>query len=545
MSKLKIEWTFSQIEKTLFVIMTALFLLVLGYVVHINFSYYWDNLHFDIANDLHFVREAAYQGTLFPYEWLHVFEVRLVHLTTVILPIYLITGNVHLSYPIAVTLMIFVNCFLFYYMLSYRKIRLLPVAVGGAMLIMAFSRFGWLTVFDILFVNGSYSLHLATIFFTVGVYLRLKFNNATNTYRNVKLNKILAYTIWIVSVSLAFAQGIQSSRLLFALYFPLALLEIYPLVMNAMALEKQKMKTRSPIIFTLACLLASVSGSVLMQLLLRQDIVISYYTAHNTGLVITESGALWARFGTSFAALLQAIGLLGGEVFSVYGLIYLLRLAMVIALVLAIKKIASLADNQSDIVLISFFLVSLLCSLFVMTFTSAGVAARHVMTLLPLICVMAVVALDYFMKIENKYLLTVVCIAASLQIIVSTQTLGMERREMLNQDRQHVIDFLIDGGFTIGYGTPFQGEVLAAKADFEFSVITLSDNLVHQYRRGMTLSEFYHTQNRVFLVTTSSHIDNAGAHAISKLEHGERHDFPRGWVVYTFENNPWQLPRPR
>ena len=327
------------LESGLTLLCFAVLSLIVGYIIYAQFAYHFSHLHTDIAADLRFVREARSQATLFPEGWFHLREVRLMHLTTPVLLFYFITDSLHLSYQLAVAFMLLANIALFYYMLSYKKIRLLPVLVGLISLLVLFaampvSSTETFTIFDILFINSSYSLHLASIFFTIGAYMRLKTRG--------KLHIVICIMILVV----AFLQGFQSDRLLIALYAPLLFIELISVTRSIIA---KRPVNKANIVFVGSMFLLSLGGAVLVKFLFSRGVLITDYT-HATGLYMVSNTEIWYRMGLLSSALAYSFGAVGREgVFSIIGLLHFARLAAVALVAGIIAKIRLQRANNLSI----------------------------------------------------------------------------------------------------------------------------------------------------------------------------------------------------
>jgi len=516
-------------NKILTIIASLILYCMTVYVIYIGFSYYWDIMHSDIAADLVFVREAARQGTLFPYGWPHLQEMRLIHFTTVVLFVYLMTDNIHLSYPIAASFMLLVNMYLFYFMLSYRKRNILPIIIGFTVLLMFFSHYSQVSVFSMLFINSSLSTSLATIFLTIGIYMRLKEN------RSLVLAVILAL--------LAFAQGIQSTRLLITLYLPLLIIDLYPILIHILKDKNFDFKEiKKSTIFTTIWFLCNLAGIALITALIRRDIVIVEYTLVSSSLRITRYAGLWTDIGIFVPQVFRALGLKGGVyAYSLEGAIYIGRLFAIIALPIILFKTSARLSRDNTIIHVLF--TSVCASSFSMIIMTVGIGERFIFNIVVLFSVITVMVLEYLVKNDRKIITYIACLFIFIVVILtSTSGLNIERQPALIESRQTVTDFILEQGFTVGYGTFWHGLVLAAVGDFEFDVIYVNPNNLSTRPHGVTLERYNHNEDSVFLVLTQDQARNAynSSHPRAILEQGERHDFRGGWVVYTFDQNPFR-----
>ncbi len=520
------------------VALAATLALVVAYIIYVNFARYWDLLHYDLATDLAFIREAAAQGTLFPKGWLHLREIRLVHITTVALLVFKICGNLHLSYPIACSITLIINCCLYFYMMGYKKLRALP-ALSGLLALLAFFAFfipfpssDEFSIFTILFfTNCSYAPHLSTIFLTLGVYLRVKTRGSA--YR---INLILYFLLALT----AFAQGVQSTRLLIGLYFPIFIFEAYSVLVKLSRGQSKGLLSGGAPVFSGICFVCACLGVLTGQALFRLGIVTTYYTGTNVDLSIVKNEDLFNRIGLYIREVFSSLGLRGGSgVFSINGVIYFGRLLCVAAMIAFARVI--LRKRGDHYILISILSLSFLCLSAALIFTQVEVAARHIFTIVLLMSVISYAIIERVLTLKSRIFTAASCFLLIIISLLAITTMSVEKNESLISVRQAVVDFINGQGLTIGYGTVWEAEVCSAMADYSFDVIPVDYDFTRTFKRGMTASRFFHSEERVFLITKGWMADNAANDArIGKiLESGDRHDFNGGWVVYLFDYNPW------
>ena len=528
----------------------------IGYITYINFSYYWDFLHSDIVADLAFIREAAGSFSLFPNGWAHINEMRFVYVTTVAIPFYWITGNVHLAYSLAVSLMLMVNIALFYYMVSFKKRNLLAVLVGVIVFLMFFSRYSIFSVFSILFINGTLSTHLATVFLTLGVYLRIKYQTGTS----FKWEKFL----WVATLILAFAQGIQSTRMIMALYGPLFVVEVLPILLSGAKSKTTKVNGKSLLYITAAFFL-NVLGILFINFLITNGTVVLEEASLTFGLNLVNTDQFIDRTLQSITMLFNTFGLVGGiELLSTEGLMFILRTGFIFVTILIYCQIKKVASDQN---LVNALATTVIFSVLSQALISIGMGERFNFTATALLAVMFVIILDHlletvrqgqfnetsfkdFLANELEYkdlqkpLVGGLIAIALLGSFLSMNHLGATRNPGLVADRQRVVDFLIEEELNVGYGAFWQGLAITGVANWDVVVIPFHSNhgVVGQpLRQGVAYNDFFHTEERVFLVGTTSHMEEAYSHHRMGpfLQQGQRHDFSGGWVVYVFDFNPW------
>jgi len=282
----------------------------------------------------------------------------------------------------------------------------------------------------------------------------------------------------------------------------------------------------------------------LISALVSSGSVIVVYTRTTTDLFIAPSIHIAEQFTLFLPEILSAMGLVGGHsVMSIGGIIYFARLLTIVALPLIIAKLLKITGK--DLSMIRILLASVSCLAIVMIVVVIGSNERYLFTATLLLSVMFVIILEHFIENNRKTPAAIICVFVFAISGLSLGSLGVQRADLLKEDRQTVVDFIKAEGLTVGYGSFWHGPVLAAIADFEFSVIPLANGdtpLAPPRHQGVTLSQFNHTEDRVFLVLPI--FEDYAARQIEQewqiLITGTRHSFSGGWIVYIFDYNPFR-----
>jgi len=553
-------------NKTTLLITIAMSLMLAIFIIHIiniNFSYYWFFLHSDIVTDLAFIREAANSISLFPEGWAHINEMRFIYVTTPAILFYWITGNVHLAYSLAVSFMLIVNVALLYYMLSFKKRNAFIIFSGAIMFLMFFSRYQIFSVFSILFVNGSLSVHLATVFLTIGVYLRIKYKT-NGAFRGEKI-------LWVITLLLAFAQGIQSTRMLGILYAPLLIVELIPVLRSVN--NKQYKINGAGMLYALLAFLLNGLGMFVISRLIDSGAVIVEASSITFRARLATTDLFIERFLDAISTLFHTFGLIGGDdLVSTGGLIFSIRISIIFAIILIY---ANIQKDDADRNLANVLVATVISSVILQALTTIGMGERFNFTATSLMAALFVIvltniaenistrnelsikedksdklslreALASLLELHNiqMYIAGVGVILVIVGSLLSMNNLGTERNYSLVEDRERIVEFLAEENLTVGYGAFWQGLVISGVANWDVIVIPFRSNsgvVGNPLRQGVSYHDFFHNENRVFLIASDAHIEEAYTddRMGPVLEQGERHDFPGRWVVYIFEFNPW------
>ena len=551
----------NKIEIYAMVTMSLILFILVSYIIYINFSYYWDFLHSDIASDLAFIREAASSFSLFPPGWAHINEMRFIYITTPAIFFYLLTGNVHVSYSLAASLMIIVNIALFYYMMSFKNRNYLAMLSGIIVLLIFFSRYGIFSTFSTLFVNASLSTHLATVFLTLGVYLRAKYK----TEAHFKGEKIL----WSLTLLLAFAQGIQSTRMIVALYAPILFVELLSILRSVN--DKNSRINGGGMLYALLTFLLNGLGILFVNFLTGNNTILLAEVGRTTVLNIVHSSEFIERLIRTFTGFFNALGLSGGsEIFSTEGFTFVIRATFIFVVLFVYTKIQK--DN-ADKNLVDVLVVSVILNFLAQALTFMGMGERFNFTVTSLIAVIFIISFCNVLERipsekknaknqgainKNTFYTSLInmierqnpqkCLVSGLIVILlmgtflSINTLRVERDPNIIEYRLSVLDFLKEENLTVGYGYFWQALSVTATANWDIQVIPLHAGITGPpIRQGVAYHDFYHNEDRVFLLAPLHRIEEAYAYDWMEaiLQEGQRYDFPWGWIIYIFDYNPW------
>ena len=520
--------------------MGILCIVVIGFVLHINFSYYFHFLHADISADLAFAREAVRTRSLFPQGWLHLNEMRFFYITTPIALLYILLGNINMSYKIVVSIMLFLNIFLFWW--AFKIKRLVTFFIGIIVLFLGFSGYYLFSVFDILWINATLSTHIATILFTLGVYIRI--------YNNEKIQKWLV----VLAIIFAFLQGIQSIRVTIALYFPIIFLSLYPLTKDVFLENKfsfsniSKSQIFSSQKFSLALFVANFIGIILIQFFIRNGSVLVGYTRTTTGLRLSAARDIFnGDLMFSLAGILESLQLHGDiYVFSQLGILHLARLVFLATIIILFLKIKKTSANQQMFLLLLSSLVFLFLSQLISQ--DIGMGGRINFTITFLVSFMAFIVLEELLATKQNFLATLYISFISFVVLVSMNNFGLYRNYELVQDRQQVANFIIEQGLTLGYGHFWTGTPIAAVGNYNFVVIPLQHTesiFGYGFSQGISAYDFSRQVDRSFIVAPAIEFYWAVQlnETIAELTtQGDRHQFG-DIVLYIFDFDPFEIER--
>jgi len=358
---------------------------------------------------------------------------------------------------------------------------------------------------------------------------------------NAERGRFAMFILWFVSPMLALLQGVQSTRLLIALYLPLIIVECGPVMLDIIRDNGHENKlVKKSTIFTIVCAVCNLVGVSIITVLIRQGIVLVEFTLVTTYLRATGYRELWGWFSLAVPQLFASLGLQGNVVvYTVAGLVHFGRIFVIITFPIIMRKTFAWINEDKAIVQVLFASVCALSIAMVITIT--GVGERFLFTIVALMGVITVMVLDCLVRNKRYALTAIICVVLFSIIGGSAYALNIENQEELVANRQLVADFIVEQGLSIGYGSFWDALVLTAVGDFAFDVIAMDMETLTTRPFGSTMERFHHNEDRVFVVLTwwqeSAMRANDRNRAI--FETATHHYLRNGWNVYIFEQNPF------
>lgn len=241
-------------ELTISIVLTVLLLAFLGLVFYVNLSCNPEYYDRDMYSDMNYAKEAWKAKSFFPKEWVFGNQTYIVATPALVAVIYGICGDVVIAMGTASCIMS-VLVFLSYDWMMKAYCSYNERTAGFLFMVSFIIAKAHIAVDDcgaqILFTMASYyACYVITAFLTYGVYVREK--------NNLPIAKYIP--IYIITIVLSFATGIQSLRQALIMALPLMFAEICFVIIEL--IKSKKIKSISSVLYSCLIFFANIAGYV-------------------------------------------------------------------------------------------------------------------------------------------------------------------------------------------------------------------------------------------------------------------------------------------
>ncbi|MCI9322425.1 MAG: hypothetical protein HFH81_04035 [Lachnospiraceae bacterium] len=482
----------------------------------------------DMAAEMIFSRLLAQEGKWIATEnWYYSTEFRVLYTQLVMVPLFHVLGDWHMIRTITnlVTYLLLLGAY--FYCMKPLKTRKSTVIFTSVILLLPFSE----TFLTHMQMGNTYMWHVLLILLAFGMFLRLSQPREGGAWRRG--------LTWGLYMALSVVCGLSGVRYLLALQVPLCITAgIYILKSGEFALMRKEFDAScawrqirgvlsqerlSYLLCSLLGLLCAGVGYVVNVAVLGHKFQFQMYDV--TNFIKVFQGVLLERTQDTAGNLLQLFGYIEEKGFlSVRGLISLVAFGFLGGILfLTVRCARLLAGEQGESgpvgtesgrergcfrlchsrFILWFFVTAFVLNTFVFLFTTSTIVARYYITVflfvLPLLCI-------YFtyeeLPLDRRLLTLLLCGALGLTTAKCVYSFADKDK---NQDRRPVAAFLEEQGYTFGYASYWNGNILTELTDGKVEVANIHEidrmdpftwsSPVKYYREG------YH-QGKTFLLLT-------------------------------------------
>ena len=481
----------------------------------------------DMAAEMIFSRLLAQEGKWIATEnWYYSTEFRVLYTQLVMVPLFHLLGDWHVIRTITnlVTYLLLLGAY--FYCMKPLKIRKSTVIFTSVILLLPFSE----TFLTHMQMGNTYMWHVLLILLAFGMFLRLSQPREGGMWRRG--------LTWGLYMALSVVCGLSGVRYLLALQVPLCITAgVYILKSGEFALLRKEFDAScawrqicgllsqqrlSYLLCSLLGLLCAGVGYVANVAVLGHKFQFQMYDV--TNFIKVFQGVLLERTQDTAGNLLQLFGYIEEKGFlSVRGLISLVAFGFLGGILfLTVRCARLLAGEQGEPgpvgtessreggfrlchsrFILWFFVTAFVLNTFVFLFTTSTIVARYYITVflfvLPLLCI-------YFTyeKLPLDPLLLALLLCGALGLTTAKCVYSFADKDK-NQDRRPVAAFLEEQGYTFGYASYWNGNILTELTDGKVEVANIHEidrmdpftwsSPVKYYREG------YH-QGKTFLLLT-------------------------------------------
>ncbi|MBR3825848.1 MAG: hypothetical protein IKJ39_11710 [Lachnospiraceae bacterium] len=473
-------------------------------VLNIFYGDHW--LDSDMAAEMIFSKQIAEEGGYFTTpNWYYSTEFRLLYTQLFMVPLFHIFKDWHVIRVITNVLTYALMLGSYYYFMKPLKVSKTKVALSSVILLLPFSE----TFVTHMQMGNTYMPHVIIVFFCFGMFLRLV--QQTKILEKKRIILLVFYTLLCV------ACGMSGVRYMLALQVPLVLTAVYYVFCSAAftslreKFDKENLKNVCKGEGFL-CLVYSIYGAFFALVGYAVNVVViarkfPFQTYEATNFIKVFQGVLLERLQDTAGNLLMLFGYIEEKGFlSLRGLISVIAFALLVGIVLLVKRVKTLeakkgkeADLRSFIRY--FFVIAFVLNTFVFVFTTSTIVSRYYITVfifvLPLLC--------FYFEMEER------CLDRWLVLLFLCGCLGLATMKCVysfidkdkNAEEKKVVAFLEENGYTFGYASYWNANIMTELSDGAVEVANISDFEEMSFFRWSSPMRYYEAdyhQGKTFLL---------------------------------------------
>lgn len=502
-----------------------------------NACYLENWLDSDMAAEMMFSKLLAEEGKLFATTgWYYSTEFRFLYTHLFMGPLFRILGNWHIIRMITNVIFYVLLLTSYFYMMAPVPADRNKKIAGGAVLLLPFSE----TMMLHMHMGNTYMSHVIIIFFYLGLFLRIA--------GGIKEKRAYRICIRVFYMILSVICGVSGVRYMLALQCPLFLASVWYLAASEafMKLRQEISKENLRGVFSgerirfLAVSAAGVLGGAAGYGInvLYVSRTFSFQTYESTNFIDVYQGVFMDRLQDAFGSLLMLFGYIPAKsVLSLRGAISMMAFLMLFLLGYTAWKARKESDSLRRFV-VRLFYSSFLLNSFIFIFTNSTLVPRYYITTVILLIPVVIFYLEEERKPLDRYLVLFLLAAC---LLTATAKTGMSMMTTdKNAEKRIVADKLAENGYTFGYATYWNANIVQELSNGAVEVANLSmggDGSLSLFRWS-SMKRYYepdYPQGKVFLLLTEgeeSVLEDSGL-----LKNGEEAFRTEGYVVYDYAKN--------
>ena len=483
-------------------------------VLNIFYGDHW--LDSDMAAEMIFSKQIAEEGGYFTTpNWYYSTEFRLLYTQLFMVPLFHIFKDWHVIRVITNVLTYVLMLGSYYYFMKPLKVSKTKVVLSSVLLLLPFSE----TFVTHMQMGNTYMPHVIIVFFCFGMFLRLV--QQTKILEKKRILLLVFYTL------LSVACGMSGVRYMLALQVPLVLTAVYYVFCSTAftslreKFDKENLKSVCKGEGFL-CLVYSIYGAFFALVGYAVNVVViahkfPFQTYEATNFIKVFQGVLLERLQDTAGNLLMLFGYIEEKGFlSLRGLISIIAFALLAGIVLLVKNVKNLeaqkgkeADLRSFIRY--FFVIAFMLNTFVFVFTTSTIVSRYYITVfifvLPLLC--------FYFELEER------CLDRWLVLLFLCGCMGLATMKCVysfidkdkNAEEKKVVAFLEENGYTFGYASYWNANIMTELSDGVVEVANIADFEDMSFFRWSSPMRYYEAdyhQGKTFLLLAEEQREKYG-----------------------------------
>lgn len=517
---------------------------ILGLLVILNIFCLDHWLDSDMAAEMIFSKLLSEENRIIATpDWYYSTEFRVLYTQLIMAPLFRICKSFHVIRAVTNVVFYLLLFGSFAYMMYPLKLKRKWVLWSGSILLLPFSE----TVMTHMHMGNTYMSHVILIFFTFGLFLRLV---------NSKKGQKVWYRLLLLGLyaGMCLICGMSGVRYLLALQCPLVLTAVWMILCGeefrklrvAVSMDNcRKVFTCSDakyLWYSLLGLFAAVAGYGINVKIIASNY--SFQTYESIQFIAVYKGIFLERLQNTLGSLLQLFGYISDKgVLSLRGVVTVIAFVLIfmcVYFVCANRKFrkASATETTDETgrmkyFMYRFFLAAFALNTFVFVFTNSTIVDRYYITVM--IFILPLIAI-YFeeekMPLDRLLagLLLVGCLFVStVKEVYSIATVDK------NVEKKEVAVFLEENGYTFGYATYNNANIITELTDGAVEVANILDPVSMEYFKWSSPQKYYteaYEDTAAFLLLTEEEaMDYEAGGDVFGMEKVYEKD---GYVVYAY-----------
>lgn len=451
-----------------YLILGAMFLLL----VVLNAFYLENWLDSDMAAEMVFSRLLAEGKHIFATpDWYYSTEFRFLYTHLIMGPLFRILGSWHVIRMITNIVFYALLIASYFYFMKPLGVSRRMTALTAAILLMPFSE----TMMLHMQMGNTYMSHVIIQFFIFGMFLRLIKQESLAVWKSRLIMALYVLLSLICGISgVRYMMAVQCPLLVASLLYVMKSEEFQSFRKQMTKENRRRLfggKTVKYLYYSMLSVIGCIVGYGINVIVLSRQYIFQSY--NETNFIEVYQGELFTRLQDAIGSLIMLFGYIPNKgVISLRGIVTLVSIAfMGIIVYCAVKSYKNSSGSRFFVVL--FFVVSLLCNGFILVFTSSTQVPRYY--IMPVIFMLPVFAI-YFEKEKIPFDKWAVGLLLGACLFLSTAKMAYSLITVdRNEERYPVADFLVENGYTFGYATFNNANIMTELSNGRIEIANIGD----------------------------------------------------------------------
>jgi len=491
--------------------------IVCAYVIIIilNCLYGRNWLDSDMAAEMIFSKLLAEEGRFVASpNWYYSTEFRVLYTQLVMGPLHRILDNWHLIRIITNVISYFLMLLSFFFACKPLKLKKHYVWLCALPLFVPVSE----AVMTHLQMGNTYMAHVILSFVTFGLFLRLCDTGIGHRKRYIYA------TIYVV---LSVILGISGVRYLLDLLVPMLVTAVCMLLGSKAFESFRKTPTKDAFLFvwtsekaryvyvSVLGLCSAVLGYAINMLFISRKY--QFQTYDTTNFIKVQEGVFFDRVQNALGELLQMFGYIENKAFlSLRGIVTIVAFVIIGILgyvwktCMAYRKTNEIAEAEDDVTLhrsfaVLFAGVSLLIHLFVFVFTTSTMVDRYFIPIAIFFLITVAIYMEWEKVTFDRMVIGILLLGCLA--LAGTKTYYSFVTNDKNEARYEMATYLVDEGYTFGYASYWNGNIMTELSDGALEMANLwSIDSMGDFKWSSKVSNYDEKNGKVFLIVAKDEL---------------------------------------